>query len=55
MPLGNETIYIKGEQNVEVQKKDVRLGDILSMECTNQSVLNHLKTIKLLQVHYKNS
>ena len=50
MPLGNETVYIKGDQNVEVQKKDVRLGDILSIECTNQNVLNRMKTIKLLQV-----
>ena len=50
MSVGNETVYIKGDQNVEVQKKDVRLGDILSMECTNQSVLNRLKTIKLLQI-----
>ncbi len=50
MSVGNETVYIKGEQNIEVQTKDVRLGDIISMSCTNQSVVNRLKTVKVLRV-----
>lgn len=53
MPVGNETVYIKGEQNIEVQTRDVRLGDILSMECANHSVLNRLKTVKVLQIPEK--
>lgn len=50
MSLGNSTIYIKGEQNVEVQTQDVTLGDVVSMECVNSYVLAKLKTIKLLKV-----
>ena len=51
MAVGNCILYIKGEQNVEVQAKDVTLGDVLSMECTNASVVSKLKTIRLLRVH----
>ena len=50
MSVGNETVYIKGEQNIEVKTKEVRLGDIVSMECTNQSVVNRLKTVKIFRV-----
>lgn len=53
MSVRNETVYIKGEQNIEVQTKDVRLGDIISMSCTNQSVVNRLKTLKILRVSEK--
>ena len=44
-----ETVYIKGEQSVEVQSRDVRLGDILSMECVNQNVVNKLNTVKIFK------
>ena len=46
----NETVYIKAEKNVEVQKRDVTLGDILTMESTNQSTISRLKTIKILKI-----
>ena len=54
MSVGNEIVYIKGEQNVEVKTKEVRLGDIISMECTNRSVANRLKTVKILQISREN-
>ena len=44
------TIYLKGEQSIEVQKRDVTLGEILSMECTDKNVLAHLKTKKVWKV-----
>ena len=50
MSIGNITVYIKGEQSVEVQKRDVTLGDIVSMECTNSQIVTKLKTVKLLKV-----
>lgn len=50
MSIGNETVYIKGDQSVEVQNRDVKLGDILSMECSNQSIANKLKTVKVLNI-----
>ena len=51
MSIGNITVYIKGDQSVEVQKRDVTLGDIVSMECTNSQIVAKLKTVKLLKVH----
>lgn len=50
MAVENEIVYIKGEQNVEVTKREVTLGDIISMECPNQSVVSKLKTLKILKV-----
>ena len=50
MSEGKDTLYIKGDQNVEVQTRDVTLGDIVSMECTNSHVVSKLKTIKLIKV-----
>lgn len=50
MSVGNCTVYIKSDQNVEVKTRDVTLGDVISMECTNPNVLVKLKTIKLIKV-----
>lgn len=44
------TVYLKGNQSVEVQKRNVMLGDILAMESTDKNVLSHLKTRKVWQV-----
>lgn len=49
MAVTNETIYIKGEKNVEVTKPDVTLGDIISMECSNPAVIPKLKVQRLLK------
>lgn len=50
MASGNDILYIKGEKNTEVSKLDVTLGDILSMECSNQNVVNRVKTLRILKI-----
>ena len=53
MASSNEILYIKGDKNVEVKKLDVTLGDILSMECSNQNITNKVKSLRLLRVPEK--
>ena len=48
MGLETVTIYIKGNQNVEVKSQKVSLGDVLEIECVNKAILAKLKTIRLL-------
>ena len=50
MAIGNTTIYIKGDQSVEVQTRDVTLGDVVSIECANSQIVAKLKTLKLIKV-----
>ncbi len=47
--MSSETIYIKADQNVEVKKPDVTIGDVVQMECTDASALPKIKTLKLLK------
>ena len=47
MAVKQETLYIKGDKNIEVTKPEVTLGDILSMECSNQNVIPRLKRLRL--------
>ncbi|MEF9915947.1 MAG: stage V sporulation protein AA [Lachnospiraceae bacterium] len=49
----NEIVYVKADQNVEVGKHLVTLGDVFSMECSNQDILNRLKTIRLIKIPEK--
>ena len=44
-----QVLYIKADQNVEVKLKEVTLGDILNMECSDHLVVSKLKTVKLLK------
>ena len=53
MAVAGETLYIKGEKNVEVTKHDVSLGDILAMECSNSDIVYKLKTISVFNVPQK--
>lgn len=53
MAVKQETLYIKGDKNIEVTKPEVTLGDILSMECNNQNVIPRLKTIKVMKMQEK--
>lgn len=53
MASGNAILYIKGEKNTEVSVRDVTLGDILSMECSEQSVLNRVKPLRILRIPEK--
>ena len=39
MAVNQETLYIKAQRNVEVQKTEVTLGDILAMECSNKALI----------------
>ncbi len=49
MASEKKTLYIKGDRDVEVTKPDVMLGDILSMECSDPSVLPGIKTLKIVK------
>lgn len=49
MSVGKSTLYIKGDQSVELQKRDVTLGDLLTMEYVDPAVLAKLKTLKVLK------
>lgn len=54
MAANHETLYIKGDRDVEVTKTDVMLGDIVSMECGNPYIIPKLKTIKVMKMQEKN-
>ena len=43
----SDILYLKFDKNMAVRKTTVTLGDVADMECSNASVLNKLKTIKL--------
>lgn len=49
--MGNSgrILYIKADKNKEVTKNEVLLGDILSMECSDQAVVNRLKSIRIIK------
>lgn len=47
MSTNNTTIYIKAEQNVEVQSRDVYLKDIARMACSDAQTLAKAKSIKI--------
>ena len=50
MAVTKDTIYIKSEQSVEVKKREVTLGDVFSLECSNPNVASRIKTIQLLKI-----
>ena len=50
MAVNHDTVYLKGDRNVEVQRKDVTLGDIVAMECSNKEMIPKLKTLKILKI-----
>ena len=47
MAVNQDTLYVKGDRNVEVTKREVTLGDLVSMECSNRVNMPHLKTMKV--------
>lgn len=47
MSTNSVTLYIKAEQNVELQTEDVYVKDIGKMTCTDEHVLAKVKSIKL--------
>lgn len=44
------TLYIKGDRDVEVSKREVTLGDLLSFECSNKAMIPKVKTLKILKI-----
>ena len=47
MSTNNVTLYLKAEQNVELQSEDVYIKDIGKVTCTDEQILAKVKTIKL--------
>ncbi|MCI8416704.1 MAG: stage V sporulation protein AA [Lachnospiraceae bacterium] len=43
----SDTLYLKFEKNMAVRTKTVTLGDVADMECSNSSIVNKLKPMKL--------
>lgn len=50
MSAEHEIVYIKGERNVTVQTHTVTLGDLLEIECSNQSIVSRLKSQKFMKI-----
>ncbi len=46
-------LYIKADQSVEVCLRNVKLGDLLSMECADETIVSKLKTVNLLTIPEK--
>lgn len=46
----SKILYIKIEQCIQVREQSVKIGDVATMECTDQTVVNRLKTEKLLKI-----
>ncbi len=47
MSTSSVTLYLKAEQNIELQSEDVYLKDIGKLTCTDENILAKVKTIKL--------
>lgn len=47
MSTNNATIYLKAEQNVEIQSEDVYVKDIGKLTCSDEHILAKVKAIKL--------
>ena len=50
MAATNKKLYIKADRSIELTKQEVTLGDVLSMECTDQTIVTRLKTERLLKM-----
>ena len=47
MSANSETVYLKIDQNVLVYDRNVTLGDIASLTCSNEAMLRQLKQKKI--------
>lgn len=54
MGVEGSTIYIKGDQNVEVDSPKVSLGELLEIECVNKQLLAKVKTIHIVHLAKQN-
>ena len=50
MASESTTLYLKADRNVEVSKQNVMLGDLLSMECSDKTLLMKVKTLRILKI-----
>ncbi len=55
MSTNNTTIYLKAEQNVEVQTPEVCVRDIATLTCADPHVLARAKALRLWKFHEKES
>lgn len=46
----SETLYIQINRNIEVDKRDITIGDVATLLCKNASVAARVKTIKLVSL-----
>ena len=47
------TLYLKIEQCIELSKRDVTIGDVAVLECSESTILNRIKTEKLVSLENK--
>lgn len=50
MAVESTIVYIKGNKNTEVQNTKVKIGDVLEVSCSNESILTKIKSINLLKI-----
>ncbi|MBQ8184857.1 MAG: stage V sporulation protein AA [Lachnospiraceae bacterium] len=43
----SDILYIKFDKNMAVRTQSVNLGDVADLECSNQDIVNRLKTLRL--------
>ena len=53
--MSQTTIYVKAAGNCIVYDKNITLGDVLKIECTNMGVLRAVKQMKLYQFNHEHS
>lgn len=50
MAVTKETLYIKADQTVEVNKREITLGEIAKFECANPDVIPKIKALRLMKI-----
>ena len=45
----HETIYLKADRNIEVTKPEVKIGDVMTVECVNPVVAARIRSMRLLK------
>ena len=53
--MSQVTAYVKASGNCIVYDRNVRLGDVLKIECTNLGILRSIKQMTLYQFHHEHS
>lgn len=53
--MSQTTAYVKASGNCIVYDKNITLGDVLKIECTNEGMLRAIKQMKLYQFNHEHS